>query len=411
MLANFILAWRSFWRKKTVLLLALGMVACLRAMAGMVRATSPAAERELSITLMLSGAFALAMIVSIVLATSLTSVEIAEKRFQLAKTRPAGMWGAMCGKWLAISSLAALALALACAWVYFSVPHESSRRIWRPVAEDPQKLALAGLDEYLANPATPEALKTMSRERALSHLTHRISENKAQIDPGDEATWRFPPELYTPHALRIWVGHGLGLNMTYSGEISINGKSFPFSSTTASAIEVPLEGYLAWDSNPELTFKNTGKNTVFCSIYKDVELLSDGGSFAENIAIAWAVMLSMCAGAGAVALFFGTAFSRNVAIFSVMALLAASLCAPAISDSRGDLAAVRKTSDRMALAVTRTVTRTTAALMAPSPVEDLAKRIRRDDGETLLSVAGILFAVSPAFLALAAAVGRRRSIS
>lgn len=401
---------RTLMRGKSFWLVLAGVALCHWAMPGLVRTdSSAAADRELTISLVLSGVFALTMIATATLATALTSTEIAQKRFQLARTRPAGMFATMAGKWLALVTLAATAITLSCTILYFQVPGEKSRIATRPQMKDALALAEEGLDAYLAHPQTPQALKHMSRERVLSHLAARIMENKTEIAPGKSVEWEFPGSN-APEALQLRLANEFGLNTVFTGEITTPRGAVAFTNTTSRLLEIPVKKSIAmWQISPVIKFKNTGKFPIYCSFYRDVAMLSDGGSFLQNLILAAAVMISMCAAVSAISLFFGMAFSRSVAVFSLLALLAASLCSPAIGESRKDLATVHRISERIGLSITRAVTVATSSIMAPSPVDDLSKRIRREAGKTAKDLAMQLFVISPLFLALAAVIGRRRN--
>ena len=140
---------------------------------------------------------------------------------------------------------------------------------------------------------------------------------------------------------------------------------------------------------------------------RDVELLAPGDSFLANSIRATFEMLALAGLLAAFGLFLSAALSRPVALFAAAVLLAAAMMAPdAVSQFPDEFNAT--VGERAGLAVSRVVTRFTAALYEPSPVSDLASGRAIPVCGLLRTCATDLVAWPALFLSLAAFLLRRK---
>ena len=106
-------------------------------------------------------------------------------------------------------------------------------------------------------------------------------------------------------------------------------------------------------------------------------------------------------------LFLSAALSRPVALFTAAVLLAAALMAPdAVSQFPDEFNAT--VGEKAGLAISRAVTRFTAAILELSPVSDLATGRAIEWGDLAKAATANLVAWPTAFLAIAAFVLRRK---
>ena len=175
----------------------------------------------------------------------------------------------------------------------------------------------------------------------------------------------------------------------------------------------PLDYYVGYEPqtkpiSPFLTFKNTGRTDVMLRPRRDVELLAPGDSFTANNLRATLEVLALAGLLAAFGLFLSASLSRPVALFTAAVLMAAALMAPdAVSQFPDEFNAT--TGEKMGLAISRAVTRFTAALSEVSPVSDLASGRAIPVGELGRAVVTDLVAWPLLFLALTAFLLRRKS--
>ncbi|MBR1871143.1 MAG: hypothetical protein IJ802_04885 [Kiritimatiellae bacterium] len=408
MRASFLVAWRYLARGGAVPILLCATALLHWLLPGLVRTDGSAeAVRELTIYLSLAAVYALLLIVSLVSAASLTASERDAKRFAIARTRPVCMASVMAGKWCAPMLAAGLALAVSAIWLLHGVAHENSRYMLRPGHGDLYAMAESEIDAYLAAPSTPEALKTMDRKRVLSHMVARELERKKVLAPGETVKWNFDAlaQRKVPCTLQIRVANEYGLKTDFRGKVKFGGECVQFTNTTSRIIEVALPAA----AGGEVEFTNESPVAIYYSPYRDVALLVDGGTFAANLLRTCVQIWATIGVVTALGLFMGAAVSRNVAVFAGVAMIVASLAAPQIVEAQNDLAKARL-PDRIALGMTRLVAAATSQVMAPAPVDDLASRLRQEDGVLERQVAVDIAVICPILLLLAASIARRRDL-
>jgi hypothetical protein len=141
---------------------------------------------------------------------------------------------------------------------------------------------------------------------------------------------------------------------------------------------------------------------------RDVELLAPGDSFLANSIRATCEMLALASLLAAFGLFLSAALSRPVAIFTAVVLLAAALMAPdAVSQFPDEFHATL--GEKAGLAISRAVTRFTAAISNVSPVSDLASNRAVMMRDVLKAVFSDVVLWPCLFLALSAYILRRKT--
>ncbi len=407
---SFLLAIRALVRGKALWLM-LGAVALAHAvLPGLARSDGSAeAEAAMVVKIAFGAPFAIVLIGTLVAAAGIFPAERDAKRLQLTLVRPAGTFPLALGRWLALVVFAALALVFSSAllWARPGLDAGRSRIVSRPVLESAQSVAERMIDGYLKSPDTPQVLKTMSRERVLSHLAALENERRIVLTPGSSVVLPFDPGLEDAEAVQLKFTNIYGLYMDFRGRVDFAGRSAVFTNMTQRVLEVPLEGAGGKEAGDGLKILNLGEEPFVLRPRRDIALLTDGGPFAVNLVLATVMAISMAAALAALGLFLGSALSRPVAVFAAVVILLASVMTPGIvasqPDRAKDLGAVKA-----GMAISRAVASTTGRLLAPSPAESLSQRIRIPLGEVYGTVSVSLVLFPMAMLTLTALALRRR---
>ena len=424
MTAAFVLAWRGLWRGKTLWLLLAAVVAAHVVLPDLARSDgSPAGMLEMRIRVVCGAIAALVYVASLALACGSFSREREDDLLPLSLVRPVSAFSVAAGRWLALLLLMACVLAANALCLNIALGAADSApgdcRLHRePTLPPVEVTAAAAMEAFLKSDKTPEAVKKSPRAAILSLLAAKEMERYEVIRPGRSASWPFDAPRGEALSVRARFSTMYNMKEPLSGVFRYRGRDGAVSNSTQAILEVPLRfapgdvlrpfaagGDVSRDL--ELTFTNTGATDVMLRPRRDVELLSPGDSFLANSLRASVEMLALAGLLAAFGLFLSAGLSRPVALFTAAVLLASALMAPdAVSQVPDEFNATF--GERAGLAISRAVTRFTAALSEISPVSDMASGRAIPLWHMLRVVVADLVAWPLLFFALSAFVIRRK---
>ena len=356
--------------------------------------------RQMSVRYGLGGVFALLVVSLLAAATGAIAAEREAKRLQLTQVRPVPFVLIAWGKFLAMTALGALVLAVA-AWM--TVDRESSVRscnhVYRPVLESPREEAEKMYDVYMADPDTPPEARKASRGAIVRMLAQRARDRYVAVRTNAVESWTFAGFPVTGQlSARFKFTNTFDMRADVCGRVSFGGASGSFSNITRTAAIVRLEGNPAGDG--VLSFENQGTGAVMLRPRQDVELLVPADGFTANLIRATLEMIAVLALVIAFGVFLGAGLSRPVALFVALVLLTVSEMSPSVIDQYPD-GMESDRIDRIGLFLTRGVERITHPVSALSPLGRLA-----DDDcvewPEVARAAVVNILVLPFFLSLAA---------
>jgi len=420
----FLIAWRGLWRGKTLWTLLAAVVAAHLFLPDAVRSDGTLAGRlEMHVRVVFGAVTALVCAASLAIACGAFAREREDDLLPLSLVRPVSALTLAAGRWLAFLLLAASVLAvnvlLLNAMLWRSDHRPGNCRIHHAPALPPAEVSAARmLEAFLRSEKTPEAVKKAPRAAVLALLTAKEKERYEVVHPGKSLTLPFyapPGEALT---VRVRFSTLYNIKEPLSGVFRYRGCEGPVSNSTQAILEVPLrqaptEVQMGLASavpslSPNLTFTNTGASDVMLRPRRDVELLAPGDAFFANSLRATLEVLAVAGLLAAFGLFLSAALSRPVALFTAAVLMAAALMAPdAVSQFPDEFNATM--GEKMGLAISRAVTRFTAALSEVSPVSDLASGRAIPVSELGRAIATDLVAWPFLFLSLSAFLLRRKS--
>ena len=415
MKASFIIAWRSLWRGRTLWTLLAAVVAAHIFLPGLIRSDGTVAGRvEMHIRVVCGAVAARAYVVSLSLACGSFAREREDELLPLSLVRPVSAFSVAAGRWLAYTLLAALVLSfntiLLNLMPFTAHLSPGACRIHHAPALPPAEVSAAkSMEEFLKSDRTPDEVKKAPRAAVLALLTAKENERYEVIRSGQTVSWPFDVRDGGRLVVRTRFSTLYNMKAALNGVFRYRGLEAVVSNSTQAVLEVPLVPGVAEDgaSRAELAFTNTGKSDVMLRPRRDVELLAPGDSFLANSVRATLEMLGLAALFAAFGMFLSSALSRPVALFTAAVLLAAAVMAPdAVSQFPDEFHATA--GERTGLAISRAVTRFTAALSEVSPVSDLACGRAIPARELAMAVLCDLLAWPALFLSLAALILRRK---
>lgn len=355
---------------------------------------------------------AIVLVVTLACACGFFSREREQNRLALTVVRPASAFAVAVGRWLALCAVGTVALALNATLAFARFPGAPDcKHHLAPILPPPVEVARQMMDEYLADPTTPEAVKKAPRHRVLELLTNKEKDRYDAIAPNTSQGWTFETgETCSGLAVRISLSSASSMNRSARGTLTFCGLSASVSNDTQALVDIPLVGVAkSASATNSLVFANTGKVPVMLRPRRDIELLLPADSFLANLIRSTVQTFAVMALLAAFGIFLSAALSRPVAIFTALVVLVVALMAPDTLDQFPEELEI-SLGDRIGLMMTRGVTFVTGAFVAPSPVADLAtgrciewlSLVR-----TLLENVLILPAV---FLSLSAVLIRRRPV-
>lgn len=421
---SFQIAWRGLWRGKMLWTLLAAVVVSHFFLPGLVRSDGTFAGRlEMHVRIVFGAVTALVCTASLVLACGSVAREREDELLPLSLVRPVSPFSLAVGRWLAFVLLAICLLVVHVLLMHVMLPSAGltpgNCRIHHVPALPPAEVTAARMmEEFLHSDKTPDEVKKAPRAAVLALLTAKENERYEVVRPGKTLTLPFSAPVGEELTVQVRFSTLYNIKETLSGVFRYRDCEGPVSNSTQAILEVPLRappidacvGFepLIKSISPNLTFTNTGRTDVMLRPRRDVTLLAPGDSFAANNLRATLEVLALAGLLAAFGLFLSAALSRPVAIFTAAVLLAAALMAPdAVLQFPDEFNAT--TGEKVGLAISRAVTRFTAALSEVSPVSDLASSRAIPVREIGGAVAVDLVAWPLLFLSLAAFLLRRKS--
>ena len=416
-------------RMLVLLLVAVALVHWL--MPGIVRSDGTEAGALEMYVRSVPGSVAAAVLLTVLAAAcGLFAREREEKRLALTLVRPVNALGVACGKWLALSLTAALALALSSLLLLSFPPSVSPlkgtlppcRHHYAPSLPPPAVVAADLLEDYLKDPDTPEAVRKASRSAVLTLLATKEIDRYDVVKPGDTMVWPFEvPGLRDAMsagaalALRVRFSTQFELRTPVAGRLTLGPYTAMVSNNTQSVIDISLvRSAKAMTGGGverlDLTFVNTGKTAVMIRPRRDLEVLAPADSFAWNLLRGQLEIWSLAALLAAYGLFLSAALSRPVAVFTALVTFAVVLIAPSVIAQFPDEFNA-PLSDRIGLALSRAVQSVTASVSAPSPISDLATGKAVEWLALVRTLVGNVVALPCVLLSLAAFIVRRKPLA
>ena len=425
----FLITWRSLWRGKTLWILLAATAAAHVLLPGLVRSDGTSAGRlEMHVRVVCGAVAALVYVAALSLACGLFAREREDDLLPLALVRPVSACAVAAGRWLALMLLAGGVLAANVIFVNLTpfTVHltPTDCRVHHAPALPPAEVSAAeAMTAFLASDKTPESVKKAPRAAVLALLTAKENERYEVIRPGQTVSWPFAVPVGTaPLVVRTRFSTMYNIKAELSGIFRYGMLEGVVSNSTQAILETPLHVLTGTDpvstlmgtgpvfkgTAPAVSFTNTGKTDVMLRPRRDMELLAPGDSFLANSVRASLEMLSLAGLLAAFGLFLSAALSRPVALFTAAVLLAAAQMAPdAVSQFPDEFHATM--GEKAGLAISRVVTRLTAAFSEISPVSNLASG-RAITGYDVVQTLFFDFVVWPClFLGLSAFILRRKT--
>ena len=396
----------------TLLLAAVALVHTL--FPSIVRADNTAdGWREMFIRSVPGFVVATVLVVTLACACGVFSRERETNRLALTVVRPASAFSVAVGRWLALCAVAAVALAMNAALTFarFRDAPDCKHHL-SPILPPPVEVARQMMDEYLKDPATPEAVRKAPRHRVLELLTNKEKDRYDAIAPNASQSWTFETGgRCSGVAVRVSLSSASSMNRSVRGALTFCGLSAPVSNDTQALVDIPLVGTVASDSaTNSLVFANTGNGHVMLRPRRDIELLLPADSFLANLIRSTVQSLAMMSLLAAFGIFLSAALSRPVAIFTALVTLAVALMAPDTLDQFPEELDI-SLGDRIGLMMTRGVTFLTGAFVAPSPVADLATGRCIEWPVLVRTLLEDVLILPALFLSLSAMLVRRRPVT
>lgn len=343
------------------------------------------------------------------------------KRLQLSMVRPVRHMAIALGRMVALTLCGSLALALSCA--AFALREGGGRtcsHVFRPVLERPEAAAKRLYAEYMEKyPDFRKKVAETGEAEVMRYLVQYVKDTYQTVGPGESASWDFAgvPDDGSALSLRIRVTDMFGRMDKVSGTFRMRGLEGRLDHVNKTLLRIPILAAEGADAPPRqaapgplerLDFSNEGSLGVSLHPSRDLALLSEADGFWWNILRAWLVMSSVLSIAVAAGVFFGACLGRSVAVFSIMAMLVASVVSPSVLDDYPDPLAASK-ADRMSLHVTDFAEKVTSPMNAYSPVSSL------EDGDCVewadvVRSAAAGFLVYPLFFAFLSGFVMRRKL-
>ncbi len=425
MITAFLITWRSLWRGKTLWILLAAVVAAHFLLPGLVRSDGSAAGRlEMHVRVVCGTVSALMCVASLALACGSFARERDAELLPLVLVRPISAFSVAVGRWLALVVLVGVMLAVNAALVNV-VPFSSGLtppdcKVHHSPSLPPAEVAAAeAMAAFLASERTPEAVKKAPRAAVLALLTAKENERYEVVRPGKSISLPFDVPAGERLAARTRFSTMYNTRMALNGIFRYRDCEGTVSNSTQAILDTPLvprADILSLTVAPgagdvlrdlSLTFTNTGRSDVMLRPRRDVELLAPGDSFFANSLRATGEMMALAGLLAAFGFFLSAALSRPVALFTAVVLLSAALMAPdAVSQFPDEFQTTA--GEKAGLAISRAVTRFTAALSEISPVSDLASGRAIPMRELIGAIVADMVAWPCIFLGLSAFVLRRK---
>lgn len=302
-----------------------------------------AGARQVLVQLALGGAFTVVAAVSLVAACGAFADDRAAKRLALTVTRPVPKCGMWLGRFAAIMAAAAISLTAAMATLFcIADVGGDCVRLRSPVMPSITEESLSEYERFMADPETPAELKKQPKADIVRELVKRMGERYDAIRPGETMQWKFSlPAGVSSVGARLCFSAEFGIRTTVNGTFTLStqgaeGAAFSavVTNLTRSVIDVPLvtTGKCGLeDGKPAvLSFTNTGTGDVMLRPRKDLFITIPGDPGVFNAVRAVLMQLVITAVLVALGMFFSSALSKSVSVFSAVVLIVVSLMAPSV---------------------------------------------------------------------------------
>lgn len=415
---SFLLAWRALVRGHVLTLLLVATALAHLLLPALVRSDGTTEGwREMFIRAVPGTTYAFTSIALLACACGFFAQERERFRLSLTVVRPASAVGVAFGKWIALCLVGVLVYSFTAALTLVRVPDPPPcMHHFAPTLPPPVEKAREMMDEYLANPKTPEFVKKAPRSAVLRLLTNKELDRYDVIRPGKSISWPFDASLVktTNLLVRVRFATQFDLRSPLEGVFTLGDFSAVVSNKTQSVVNVPLKKVERGEKGErgekvgklELKFTNTGRELVMLRPRRDLEVLVPADAFGMNLARAVVQMLVVTALLSAFGLFLSSALSRPVSIFTSLVTVAVALMAPSVVVQFPD--EIETTlSNKIGLIISRTVYAFTSTAGEMAPISALATDSCIEWGELLKCtfVSGVLL---PLLLLVATAFIVRR---
>ncbi len=422
MKASFILTWRALVRGHVLTLLLVATALAHAFLPALVRSDGTAnGWREMFVRAVPGAAYSFIAVTILACACGLFAQERERFRLSLTVVRPSSAFGVACGKWLALSAVAAMALFFSGALTFCrlsAAPQCLHHHV--PQLPSPAVCARGALAAYLADPKTPENVKKAPKAAVLALLTNKELDRYDVVRPGGKMAWPFAAGLADPALkplVRARFATQFELRSPFEGTFFFASLKSDVKHSTQTAIDVPLVKdekapalSVATNGVFELSFANTGKETVMLRPRRDLEILTPADAFVCNLARASGEMFATIALLAAFGLFLSAAVSRPVALFTAFVAVMVTLMAPSVVSQFPDEMDTKLT-ERFGLAVSRVICGLTSTVSESAPLSDLATDRCVEWGALAKCVLLNVVALPAALLAAAAAIVRRKPLA
>ena len=327
----------------------------------------------LSIRYLLGLVFGVSIVFFGALAVGSVSSDRAACRLQLALIKPVRHSIIALARIAAIVAVGSAVLALASLLVYLSVGRgRVCDHVYSPLMEDPKIGARRIFDDCMEKDRNfKERVAEIGSREVMKYLESYVLDTYETMDSGKSASWIFPDVENTGGALavRIKLNDMFGRTDAVIGSFSFGGFSGPLENINKTLVRVPLVKTGAGESSA-LIFENKSKNSVSLQPRRDLHVLVEADGFGWNIFRAWLMMTSILAIVVASGVFLGSALSRGVAVFALMALLFAMVISPATMEDYPD-PIESNAIDRFGLMMTELCADLTFSLTKHNPISQL----------------------------------------
>ena len=337
------------------------------------------------------------------------------KRLQLTLVRPVRHSLVALGRIAALSLVGAAVLAAACTILGFQVgAGRTCDHVLRPRLEPPEVAARRMMDESLAKyPDFRAKVAEIGERDVLQYLLQVVRDKYQTVGEGETASWDFAvtDPSAAPLAVRIRITDMFGRLEKAKGVFSYGGLEGRMDHLNKAVVRIPLVAAASGaqgDQPGVLTFRNEGELGVSVYPRRDLVLLAGADGFWWNVARAWIVLSSLVAIAIAMGVFLGASLGRGVAVFCIMAILAASVISPSALEEFPDPLATSR-SDRLSLRLTNFSAWFTSPLNAYEPVSAL-EADECVEWRDVARASGIGFVAYPLAFALLAGFVMRRKV-
>ena len=204
---SFKLAFRALVRGHVLTLLMVATALVHFWMPSLVRSDGTAAGwREMFVRAVPGSVYAIVVLTLLACACGLFAQERERFRLSLTVVRPISAVAVAAGRWLALCAVAACALAFNAALTAARMPSPPRcLHHFAPALPPPVETAKVMMADYLADPATPEAVKRAPKSAVLSLLTNKEFDRYDVVPSGATMAWPFAPELATRSDLLVRV--------------------------------------------------------------------------------------------------------------------------------------------------------------------------------------------------------------